>query len=302
MTLTKLYEPKETPARWAIFMSGSGTNGQKIIERYLFERDNNVVSFEPALVFTDTLDSNAYKIARESYKKRGLVIPFVHNSLRNFYARKRQSDLRDLDTRAEYDAEQAQMIKDNGIDCVALAGYDWVVSPVISNFYVTANVHPGNLTVMFPEGHKKAGQPRYIGLGWVPSAKAIMNGEDYVNTSVHIVTPKLDCGSLLGRSAPQQVPDEVLSLEDRTELLGKGESVIKISKFIRDHSVFSEEELYEMFPVYKYAKECQEMLKVKGDWVVFPQVIVDISKGRYSKDESNLIYSDNKQIPNGVQF
>ncbi len=297
--ITKLFSGKE-PMRLAIFMSGTGSNAKRIIEKYLGQRHEGIITFEPALIFTDNPESNAHKIAKIDYKDNGFEIPLVVNPIKEFYEKQGCDNIRDFEVREKYDRTQLKLLEDHRIDAIALAGYDWVITSVICDNILTTNVHPGNLRKTFP-GQKKR---MYTGLGWVPSAKAILNSEDKVYTSVHLVTSQLDGGPSLAVSAPQPIQEEVLSLEDRTVLLGEAQEQEKpltyISKFIRKHLDMEDEEISKLFPIYGFAKDCQERLKVHGDWVIFPQVIEYISLGFYGKGETGNLYFNNKPIPNGL--
>jgi len=286
-----LYLPKSTPMRVAIFMSGSGTNAQKIIEAYIADRDSGKVSFEPVLIFTDNPASNAVKIAREDYKPQGVAIPVRFRHYKEFM---KVADA----TRGKYDMEQCRLLDDYSIDCVALAGYDWIVTPIICGNFLTVNVHPGFLPKKKPNG-----RPAYAGLAWVPSAKAVLAGENNVYTTVHKVTEMLDGGPVLAVSVPVPVPESVRSLEDRAVLLGEAKSVSEIEHFIRDSppaeskekKEIKEKELRRKFPVYGIAKDLQNILKEVGDWVVFPKVLRDIALGSYSLD-GDKAYLDGKPV------
>src|SRR3989344_1487983 len=98
MKLTDLYSEK-MPMRLAIFMSGTGSNAKKIIEKYLEQRDSGMISLEPALMFTDNPSSNAYKIAREDYKKQSLVIPLAFNPIKEFYKKCGCDNIKDIKIR-----------------------------------------------------------------------------------------------------------------------------------------------------------------------------------------------------------
>lgn len=287
MALTKLYDPKNGPMRLAIFMSGSGSNAVKILETYSSQESRGGATFIPVFVFTDNPESNAKKIADR------FNVQFKLNSISDFYSRRNVS-LRDMDTRKEYDSEQIPDLKDLNADAIALAGYDWVVSPNICNRFVVGNVHPGDLRVIGENGKRK-----YFGLAWIPSAKAILNGERKVHTSVHLVTSELDGGPLLAVSAPQPVPEEALKLEERV-LLGNARSLKDITDFIKNNPKIGDDELTKLFPIYGYSRDCQERLKVHGDWVEFPEAIVNLSLGLYGLDESGKLYFYEKRIPDGV--
>jgi len=295
--LTPLYKPGKEPMRLAIMMSGSGTNAKKIIERYLADRERGDVTFRPVVIFTDNPDSKAERIAKQDYKASGLEIAVVTNSIREFYTNLGMA-INDMHVREQYDTQQANLFQDEGIDAIAMAGYDWVISPVLCDYFTMVNVHPGDLRVVGENGKRK-----YFGLGWVPSAKAILEGKNEVYTSVHLVIPLLDGGPLLGVSAPQPVPQQVAPLMNRSVLLGEGmNSLGDVMKYVREHPDMKDKDLFKMFPIYEFAKDCQDRLKEKGDWIVFPQVISDISRGNYQQDGSGKIYFEHKPVPNGVQF
>jgi hypothetical protein len=190
-----------------------------------------------------------------------------------------------------------KILTDFGVDCVALAGYDWIVTTQICNTFIpTLNVHPGDLRKRRPDG-----KPRYDGLAWVPSAKAILAGDGEVRTSVHVVTEGLDEGGVLAVSDPQPVPQEVLSLENRMVLLGGAKSVQEIVDFARARPELSVKQLGEIYPIVKYAADCQDRLKVNGDWVVFPKSLEYVARSRYAADDKRKrIYFDGDHVPGGI--
>ena len=296
--LTQLYSPKKDPMRLALFMSGSGSNVRKILDTYIEQRSKRDVSFEPVFLFTDDRGSNALRIQGE-YKRKEINIPLVYTSIRDYYNHKGCSTLSDMDVRAEYDAVQCRTLQMFSVDAVALAGYGWVVTPEICDHFVTVNVHPADLRVLGRDG-----KPKYRGLGWIPSAKAILAGENKVCTTVHLVTPQLDCGDLMGVSKPQRVPKEILDLDDRAAALGDSEVITQIKSFMKENEGSPDLEAItaKRFPLYAYARDCQEWLKVNGDWVVFPKVIDALARGNYAKDGKGNLYFDGVPIPDGFQF
>ncbi|MFH0870629.1 MAG: formyltransferase family protein [archaeon] len=331
----RLFNPSKGPMRIAIFMSGSGTNANKILEHYLEQTDNGrrpeQCSFVPALIFTDNYNiSKALEISRKFKEKlpqepryttdnKGNVvldenvlrgITFVGNDIRAFYGDAGSSDMKSLEKRAEFDAEQADLLAKHSIDMVVLAGYDRIVTSRVYNRFLTINMHPANL-----RAKSEHGKPIYPGLAWVPSAKAILNGDRYVNSSVHIVTGELDGGPLLAVSEPQPVnlPEELEKMDTgqrQKNLLGifyHSKDSFKSMKLCLDNNphLFNKEHqdaLLRIAPLGFYAKDCQERLKVHGDWVIYPQVIEWIAQGSYSKDWRGRMYFDKQPIPNGVDF
>ena len=201
---------------------------KKILDTYIEQRSSGDVSFEPVFLFTDNMESNASTI-QEEYKEKGIDINLFCNPIQSYYkkANEREHALSDMDVRANYDVVQSEALKLFSVDAVCLAGYDWVVTPVICENFVTVNVHPGDLRVRGSNG-----RPKYRGLGWIPSAKAILAGENEVYTSVHLVTPDLDCGPLMGISEPQPLSREILDLDDRVAALGGGNIIKEIKAFM----------------------------------------------------------------------
>lgn len=290
---------RKGPMRTALFMSSKGTNAQKIIEHFLAERKSQMPSYVPVFIFTDNPDSSAVRIGTKDYLDQGFTVPVVVNSFKGFFSSLEADDLKDEYMRETYDSQQLGLLLNYDIDCVALAGYDWIVTPTICKRVLTVNVHPGDLRVRKPNG-----KPAYAGLAWEPSAKAVLSGENNVYTSVHIVDEEVDTGTVLAVSEPVPVPDDVKSLEDRAVLLGEAKSVRDISHFIRgsppaeseEQKKIKEEELRRKFPIYGIAKDLQERLKVVGDWVVYPRVLRDIARGGYEQDDAGRIYLDGKPV------
>ena len=275
----------------AIFTSGYGFNAKKLIERFIYLRDNGGSPYEPVVVFSDNPNSNAEKIATQDYKSQGIVLPFEHNSIIEF-CEENGEGLKDEKVRAIYDRVQRDMLKKYNVNAVALAGYDWIVSSAIYDEFLTINVHPGDLRVKNEDGDRA-----YTGLGWVPIAKAILKGEKNVRASTHLVrSPLIDRGSLLAISAPQ----EVLEIKDRALLLGGAGSLKDIQKFIRENQLIGDEELALRFPIYRIATGCQKELKVHGDGVVFPYTLENIARGYFEKDKGGKLYFNGGAIPNGI--
>ncbi len=98
---------------------------------------------------------------------------------------------------------------------------------------------------------------------------AIMAGENELRSTTHIIEREVDQGKILMISKPIKV-----SLPDTANF--------------RDNNAF--------------AKEHQERLKVVGDLEIFPLTLQYIAEGRFAKDETGLIYFDNKSIPDGIRL
>lgn len=255
--LRALYARKDEPMRVAAFMSGTGSNLRKILE----SQGANTL-FKVVMIFSDTADEkicNARKIAEE-YK-----IAYYCNDIREYYAKRGQSSRRDLKIRQEYDGETAKLVRMHKADVVALCGYmSLLTKPVIGNF-LTLNVHPADLRAKDGSGRRK-----YAGCMGADCVKmAILNGENSVRSTTHIVTDELDGGQLLLVSRPVKLDAD---------------------------SGSSNGELEKISHVY------QEKLKEEGDWKIYPETIKMLAEGRFAIDERGTIYLDGKAIPEGKEL
>jgi folate-dependent phosphoribosylglycinamide formyltransferase PurN len=256
------------PARLpvAILMSGTGSNARKLLEQ-------PGPHYEVRLLFTDNPASNAARIAAE------FGVPYAELDIYAFcgaregeyamlrkgeYASLREGEyaaLRDPSRRTAFDRELAAVLRRSGARLAALAGYDWVLGPELCRAFLFVNVHPGDLRVRDGNGRRL-----YVGLGWVPAAKAVLNGERFVRASTHLVTAALDGGPIarVSRGVPVRLPDG-LSPEG---LLPSG---VSLKEIIRD--VGAGGKIYGEEPIVRIAREAQERLKIDGDWVEFPRTL-----------------------------
>ncbi|HII30166.1 5-formyltetrahydrofolate cyclo-ligase [Candidatus Woesearchaeota archaeon CG08_land_8_20_14_0_20_47_9] len=247
-----LYHPGGKLMRLACFMSGSGTNVRRIIERQLKLGKNS--PFEVALIFTDNKSSNAEKIASE------YGIPFFCNDIREFYKR-RNAKRSDLSVRREYDAETRNIMEKKGIDAVALCGYMSIVTHEICNNFLTLNVHPADL-----RRKDKAGKRLYAGLmGEQCIRAAMLNHDPEVRSTVHITTTELDGGPIIFVSQPVKLDLSLCENDSSLDLASE--------KYI-------------------------ETLKEKGDWVIYPEAVEMLARGRIGI-EGEAILIDGIKYENG---
>jgi folate-dependent phosphoribosylglycinamide formyltransferase PurN len=248
--------PERLPA--AILMSGTGSNARRLLEL-------PDPAFEARLILTDNPGSNAEAIAREHGVECQLL------DIRAFCARSVAyppavegpgEGLRNLERRAAYDREVMRQLARRGVRLAALAGWDWVVGPELCRSFLFVNVHPGDLRVTDPQGRRS-----YVGLGWVPSAKAMLAGERFVRSTTHLVTRALDGGPIARVSRPVSV--ELPSGVSPASLLPPGAG---LGDVIRDIRYNGGRRFGEAF-LYTRARQLQETLKERGDWVEFPVTV-----------------------------
>jgi phosphoribosylglycinamide formyltransferase-1 len=253
----------------AILMSGTGSNARRLLEL-------PDPSFEVRLILTDNPASNAAAIAREHAVQCAVV------DIRAFCE---PDGLSDRMRRAAYDREVGRHLARRGARLAALAGWDWVVGPELCRAFLFVNVHPGDLRVTDERGRRK-----YVGLGWVPAAKAILAGERFVHSTTHLVTPELDGGPIarVSRPVPVRLPPGLTAANLLPEGVGLGDVIRDIR--------YNEGRRFGEALLYTHARQAQEMLKEQGDWVEFPATVQRLAElmleGRLSLDAQGRILLD----------
>ncbi len=246
----------------AILMSGSGSNAGKILEA-----QSSSCSYRVVLVLSDNPESNYRRIAaqygvesvlNDIYRFYGCASRGPSRGLRDEDKKK----MRDLEKREAFDRETGQILKKHGVRLVAAAGYNWVLSPDFCREFVIVNVHPGDL-----RARDEQGQRRFVGLGWIPTAKAILNGESAVHSSTHLLTAELDGGPLARVSGPVSIDlPQGVTVET---ILPKG---VTLGTVIGDINR-NRGRVYGKTLLYTHSRVVQERLKERGDWVEFPRTL-----------------------------
>jgi folate-dependent phosphoribosylglycinamide formyltransferase PurN len=248
--------------RVAAFLSGSGTNIIRLLEREKrLSTEGGTSPFQVIFIFSDRSDGSCQgeKIAYQN------GIPYFSYDIRTFHrlrALTRRVDTPEgLAARREFDSLAKRLVEAFEVDVIALGGY---------MSYITldrcVNVHPADLSILTPDGERK-----YVGDHAV--LDAISSGETILRSSTLWTDQGVDTGPLLMVSDPLKVelpePLDAL-LKDREELLDV---------------------------VQKY----QERLKEVGDWKIFPRTIEMIAEGRFALDEMNTVYVDGHPVPEGYR-
>ena len=274
-----LQESKKT-LRAAIFISGSGSNAEKIIE---YRTEKSSTTWEPAVIITDKPEtSRALNIASK------FNIPTIAMDIKKFYKERGEDKIsimteRGRQIREEWTSELRERLQPYNVDFGILAGF--VLMTNITNDFPCLNVHPGDLTV------EKNGERILVGLHTIPIEAAILEGLKTLRSSVIIAQPYtaggggMDSGPILGVSTPVDIDFNGHSLESLKSCF---------SSRPENRPLGGYKDLLE-----DIAKENQEKLKVNGDWVVFPQVIEEFAAGNFGSDTKETLYykSDNKWTP-----
>ena len=264
MPTVPIFDPQAAgkPMRVAGFMSGSGTNILRLIEREkLLKARDGSSPFEVVFIFSDRSDGSCYgeSIACDT------GIPYISYDIRTFHRlraiKRTVSTPEGFEARREFDKVAATLVEAFKVDVIALGGY---------MSYLTLdrciNVHPADLSILNAKG-----KPKYAGDNAV--VDAIAAGENLLRSSTIWTDKGVDTGPILMVSDPVRVrlsePLESL-IADREKLL-------------------------------KVAEEHQNRLKEVGDWKIFPLSVEMIARGRFAIDEEDHIYVDGQPVPQGYR-
>jgi folate-dependent phosphoribosylglycinamide formyltransferase PurN len=190
--LKMLHDPASGPMRLVGFMSGSGSNLEKILgHEGRLASERGASPFAIVAIFTDNPGSRAVEIGAAHN------LPVVVRDIGAFYAA-RGLPKKDLSVRPEFDAGTVEALKVHGARFAAFAGYMSVASPVLINAFTAVNVHPADLSVELPDGRRRWTGGRAV-------LDAIAAGESVVRSTTHIVEETVDGGRILMISAPMRL-------------------------------------------------------------------------------------------------
>jgi len=282
-----IYNPNLSNGRMTIvcFVSGSGTNYQKIVER---DPTHDYV------VFTNRPNCGGIEKARAN---NHLTIELSHvpylRAARDKYGS--TSIPRNCPERAKYEEDVWRLIEGRtgkAPDLICLAGYDqWLTNWTVDRYYPRLlNVHPGDTT------------KGYSGLHWIPTAKAILSGERDIRSTLFVVDKGEDTGPVLAQSRPLEIIPtlRVLEAEGMEGLVDGFNTVIGYSK---KHNITSYADFEKSADVEKKAvmeqlcTNLQSELKKAGDWEVYPFAVHSlVARGRVQVI-GRRVYVDGKRMP-----
>ena len=267
---------KNSKPNVAIFLSGSGTNAEKLLESLENPKYN---TWNPSVLVTDNPNKSR---ASEIAKKYSL--PVVELDIRVFY-QERGLKTTSLATeegrkvREEWTDSLRKLLAPYSIDFGVLAGF--VPLTNITSDFPCLNVHPGDLTV------EENGSRVLVGLHTIPIERAIINGFDSLRTSVIVAQTYTGVGGEMD-SGP------ILGLSDKVKIDLKGNNLDELINIYNlrptKRPIGGYKDLLE-----EVAKHNQELLKVDGDWKIFPPTVAAFAEKKYAldADEPNtLLYKD----------
>lgn len=255
-----------TPRRAAIFMSGGGSNAEKLLESL---RSGMAKSWTPSAIATDNPERSR---AREIAAKNG--VPIVELDIAAFYkarglARVSIATPEARKVREEWTCELRRLLAPFKPDFGILAGFV-PLSNIVGDF-PCLNVHPGDLTV------ERDGVRILAGLHTIPIERAIFEGLTALRSSVIVAQPytgagsEMDSGPILGISAPVEADFMGFTLDELKRMAAERPAS-------RPPGGFKDS-------LERIAAKNQDDLKAKGDWTVFPPVVEDFAAGRFALDD-----------------
>jgi len=280
-----IYDPSKSGLRMTIvcFISGSGTNYREIVARNP-EHDYLVFTNRPGCGGTVIAKENRHEVIELSHTL------FLKEARRKYGAGKVP---RNCPERVQYEQEVSSLIENKlgkQPDLICLAGFDqWNTDWMIDRYYPRMiNVHPGDTT------------KNYEGLHWMPSAKAIIAGDKSLRSTLFIADKSEDQGPVLVQSKPLDI------IQTLNELEAKGEKGLisgfnRISGFITTQNIKTYDDFRQkanadlQIIMGHICSLLQDMLKVKGDWEIYPFAIHDlIATGRAAIEERTVFVDGNK--------
>lgn len=264
-------------AKTAIFVSGSGTNAEKILEDW--QRNKDSLAYTPVCIVTDRPERcRAGELADQ------FGVELVSLDIFEFY---QESGLKSISLateegrilREEWTKALYGKLESFSIDFGIFAGFIPLCN--ITDYFPCLNVHPGDLTVVNEEGERVL-----VGLHTLPVHLAVQNDLDVMRSSVIVACAYEDEGDGMDEGHIIGISQEV-----EIDWLGKSREYF-INLFVNRPAEKPESGWQDEYQ--SFLEKNQEKLKVSGDWVVFPKAVEDFARGFFAYKNDNLFYKSNK--------
>lgn len=258
------------PSRAAIFLSGSGSNAERILDRVKAHAD---APLEVVVLVTDRPERSRAREIAAAYD-----LPVVANDIREFYQARgcKRVSIATPEGRAlreQWTDALRRQLSLHDIDFGIFAGF--VPLTNLTGDFPCLNVHPGDLTYL------KDGERYLVGLHTVPIERAILDGLDHLRTSVIIAEPygnssDMDSGPILGLSPAVPIDLQGRPLAELTAIAARRPEK-------RPPGGYKDE-------LESIAAANQDLLKEGGDWVVFPPAVLEFAANRFGTLNDQLCY------------
>jgi len=262
--------PSDAKPSLAIFLSGSGSNAEKLLADAAVRAAANVT-----VLVTDAPEkSRAIEIGA------AFGLPVISCSIREFY---RNHGLKSIslataegrEVRELWTAELRRQLRNYAVDFGVLAGFEPLCN--ITNDFPCLNVHPGDLSKVDSEGKRC-----YVGLHSRPVEAAILAGEKELRSSVIIAggfsdaSKDMDNGLLLGIS-------QGMAMDFKGHTPEEFRSIAALRSGKKPVGGWQDE-------LEKFALHQQELLKSAGDHIILPLVVRDFARRCFALDNSGKLF------------
>jgi folate-dependent phosphoribosylglycinamide formyltransferase PurN len=282
-----IYDPAKSGSKMTIvfFISGSGTNYREVVKR---DPEHTY------LVFTNRPDCGGVTVAKQ-FNHDVIVlshVPYLKDVRKKYGA---GNVPRNCPERVSFEQDAVKLIETKLgriPDLVCMAGYDqWTTDWLVDKYFMhMLNVHPGDTT------------KGYDGLHWIPSAKAILAGDDSIRSTLFLVDKGEDTGPIMLQSAPLNImsalqQEEILNEKGLLDILNRIKQFGKQNR-VNSYSTFAEIASPDLAAgMERICRKLQDELKVFGDWKIYPYAVHDlIAKGRVAI-ETRKIFIDGRGMP-----
>lgn len=257
--------------RAAIFLSGSGSNAEKLLTAY---RENPNPAMEIVCLVTDLPETSRARELGERF-----ALPVVENDIRKFYADHGVTKVSLMTEegrrlREEWTDILRDLLKPYDIDFGIFAGFIPLCN--ITSDFPCLNVHPGDLTYI------KNNERYLVGLHTIPIERAILEGLTTLRTSVIIAEPYTGKGDDMDKGA-------IIGLSDEVAIDFCGHSLEELKACFAARPTKRPKGGYADV-LEQVASHNQERLKEGGDWLVFPPSAEAFACGRYYRDDVYNLY------------
>lgn len=280
-----VYNPENSGGKMNIvcFVSGSGTNYREIVKT---NPNHNYVVFtnRPGCGGTEIAVGFGHTVLELSH------IPYLRDARKKYGAGKVP---RNIPERQKYEQDVFKLIEDEiggQPDLICLAGYDqWSTDWMVERYFPRIlNVHPGDTT------------KGYAGLHWIPSAMAILAGDDSIRSTLFFVDKGEDDGPVLVQSAPLKIAETLVAAESGGfEMLEGLHRLMAYSAVTRIKTWESFKERANeslMGMMERICRYLMDVLKVEGDWKIYPEAVRLIAEGRAAV-EGRDVFIDGEKMP-----
>ena len=243
----------------AIFLSGNGTNAEKILEFWFKDKEN--CSFEPSLLICDR-QCNAKKLSQQ------YNITLIEHNIFDFYQQHKLDSISLITDAGQtvrhlWTEELIKKLQPYEISFGVFAGF--IPLSNITDVFPCLNIHPGDLS------YQKDNKRKLIGLHKKPIYATILEKLPYMSSSVIVADKFQDKGQGMDEGV-------ILGISPKVPI-----------DYLKEKPEFYQNKSYK--ELHNFLEHNLNKLKENGDWVVFPRVVDEFAQQKFMlNDKKELFY------------